>query len=358
MAASNTKKKEKPEENEVGFFAVIPATVRYDKSLPQGAKLLYGEITALTKKNGYCWARNEWFADLYDTSERTIIEWICRLRDAGHISVYLKYFPDSKKIKKRYISLPYPPNKELPPELTGSHLMVKKTSLPESPVVKKTSLPGGEENSLVINTNSNNTVVVVDQDAQNNEKPPPEETATTIPEESIDRLKHHFAGLDGSLAFDESFYPRLLQYLFERGLSLDYVSWVFLYCSQENAKKHNAKNLSGYLFRVLLEPRYAVMYLDSLSRPSPKPDETVTCPVCGTSFDSSSRFCPVCGLDKDYFRDNEKIECQKKLFTMPKESRAAYEGELDSLNNETSSYGDYSNYKLKKKALDQKYGLS
>ena len=38
------------EENQVNYYAIIPATVRYDKDLKPAEKLLYGEVTALANK--------------------------------------------------------------------------------------------------------------------------------------------------------------------------------------------------------------------------------------------------------------------------------------------------------------------
>ena len=77
----------------VSYYAIIPAEVRYDKDLPPNAKLLYGEITALCNKEGYCFASNEYFANLYGVSKRSITGWIAALEKKGYIAV-----PPSRRI--------------------------------------------------------------------------------------------------------------------------------------------------------------------------------------------------------------------------------------------------------------------
>ncbi len=66
------------------YYAIIPADVRYS-NIPANAKLLYGEITALCNKEGYCWASNNYFAKLYKVNPTTISAWVKNLRDEGFI---------------------------------------------------------------------------------------------------------------------------------------------------------------------------------------------------------------------------------------------------------------------------------
>ena len=87
------------------YYAIIPATVRYDQRLTPNAKLLYGEITALCHQEGYCWAGNQYFADLYEVSKTSISTWIGNLKDAGHITVEMNYKEGSKHILNRYIRI-------------------------------------------------------------------------------------------------------------------------------------------------------------------------------------------------------------------------------------------------------------
>lgn len=72
------------------FYAIIPANVRYCKTLKANAKLLYGEITALCNRDGFCWAENKYFADLYEVSEETISRWISDLKKHQFIDVNLE----------------------------------------------------------------------------------------------------------------------------------------------------------------------------------------------------------------------------------------------------------------------------
>lgn len=69
------------------YWGVIPAPVRYDDRLPANAKLLYGEISALCDRKGFCWAKNDYFAELFGWSSDTVTRLVRKLRDAGYLAV-------------------------------------------------------------------------------------------------------------------------------------------------------------------------------------------------------------------------------------------------------------------------------
>ena len=87
------------------YYAVIPAEVRYSKNLTPNAKLLYAEITALSKKDGSCWASNKYFSNLYNVSTVTISRWISSLVENNFINRKIVYKKGTKEIDKRYLQL-------------------------------------------------------------------------------------------------------------------------------------------------------------------------------------------------------------------------------------------------------------
>jgi len=92
--------KEKP-----NYYAIIPAEVRYDTELRDKAKLLYGEITSLANKEGYCYASNKYFAELYDVSTTTISTLISELVEKGYIESEIIYKEGTKEILNRYLKI-------------------------------------------------------------------------------------------------------------------------------------------------------------------------------------------------------------------------------------------------------------
>ena len=92
-------------EEKISYYAIIPAPVRYDSELTANAKLMYGEITALCNKNGYCWASNKYFSQLYKCTPQAISKWIKQLEEKKYITMKYTYKGDSKEIEQRIICL-------------------------------------------------------------------------------------------------------------------------------------------------------------------------------------------------------------------------------------------------------------
>lgn len=76
-------------EKQPSYYAIIPATIRYDERLKYAERLFYGEITALIGKEGYCFASNNYFAELYGVIPGTISRWISHLSKLEYIKVEL-----------------------------------------------------------------------------------------------------------------------------------------------------------------------------------------------------------------------------------------------------------------------------
>lgn len=86
---------------EPNYYAIIPASVRYDKRLKPNAKLLYGEITALCNQEGFCWADNAYFSRLYEVDHKTISRWISQLENGGYLKI--QHFPENGNTRKIFI---------------------------------------------------------------------------------------------------------------------------------------------------------------------------------------------------------------------------------------------------------------
>ena len=90
-----------------GYWAVIPATVRYDPALPPNAKLLYGEITALSGAQGYCYAQNSYFSALFGLSDRSVCRLLAALAKGGYLRTDVLRDPATNAVRERRLYAVY-----------------------------------------------------------------------------------------------------------------------------------------------------------------------------------------------------------------------------------------------------------
>lgn len=149
------------EEQQRSYYAIIPANVRYDKDLAPNAKLLYGEITALCNEKGYCWASNQYFAELYGVSVLSVKRWVNSLVTKGYVYRTLTYKPNSKEVDKRILSI-------------DSGIKIDTTSVQKcyDPSIKNgtsSSIKNDTDNNTSINNTFNNTYIYKGKKKQKSE---------------------------------------------------------------------------------------------------------------------------------------------------------------------------------------------
>jgi len=374
------------------FFTIIPISVLHDESLSPNAKLLYAEITGLTKQTGYCWAQNRHFANLYKTSERTVIRWIGELQANGHISTHYQYFPNSKKIKERRIYCTFLAKKPSEPPAGSEekmhiyaencnlsdapgNLVVTKMSPLEGLVLTKMSPPNDDKNVVDNNINSNRSS---SSDPHGIEKPPGEEEAfekmdnysencplQNSTEESGPQagplpgvsqgkssdalsLKRFLRHLRPSFVFSEGFYQKAVDFLLSNGLDFNYASWLYEFCV-----KRKPASIENYFYKVFFDPRCAELFLEEFK---PSPVSLFRCPVCSSEHDPSLFSCPSCGLGISHRHDRSEIERKKFYYNMPPDTKNFYDEEAKTIL-ESTGHLPFQERSSRLKSLDRKYGL-
>ncbi len=141
--------------NNKSYYAIIPANVRYS-DIPPNAKLLYGEITALSNEKGYCWASNKYFAELYKVKTQAVSLWVRQLKEKG----FIHYEIEQNNIRKIFIEGVYEKSE-------GWYTKNRKGGIRK--IVK--GVYENPEHNTTVNNTSNTTVNNSDETSQKTKKP-------------------------------------------------------------------------------------------------------------------------------------------------------------------------------------------
>jgi len=309
--------------------------------------LLYGEISALCNKEGYCWAGNNYFAELYQANEKTIRNWISSLKDAGYISVSFIYVPGKKEIQSRLIKLSeavlskiYPKNDENtePAETTPEKLPDDSTEVGKKfsirgekichtygknlPQVGKISSIGGEK-ICRDNTTCNNTNTTTACGPPDDYNLPTVEKVAAEDVISKEELRKAVYALDKKLILGDNFYARAPSFMTRNGLGLEYVSWIY----EQSVIK--ADSLNSYFFTIFFlkskieEFKAGLLYEDKPPGEKP-PSRLFSCPVCGTECDHVASVCLSCLLPSPASAAAEDVLLYRALHELPPDKRDEY----------------------------------
>lgn len=108
-----------------GQFAIIWVDLLYEDSVPQSAKILFGEIYRLSDATGWCVASNRDFMDLLGCSENTVRNLLKALVDVGQIRIETVPKKDGKggTVRRIFCGRKLAPSgvEEVPPKNCSTH---------------------------------------------------------------------------------------------------------------------------------------------------------------------------------------------------------------------------------------------
>jgi len=142
---------------EPSYYMIIPATV-WNADIKDKAKLIYGHITVLANKKGYCWATNDHLAKAVGVKNKeTASGYISDLKRLGVIDTKLIYKDNSMEVEQRRIYLTTPVNQEV-------NSINPKVNRPVNQEVNRPVNQEVIDNTTSINNTSNNNNISGDAD--------------------------------------------------------------------------------------------------------------------------------------------------------------------------------------------------
>jgi rubrerythrin len=333
------------------FDAIIPATVRYDKRLPPGAKLLYGEIRALSRKLGYGWASNAYLAQFAETCERTIIRWMNALADCGHIIIRYEYDQKAMKTRRHFylaeaLALPKQSDKIVTPDNPEGDKNVTSGV---------TNLSPDADKNVTLYSIAIDKVTAAAPPHAENSCPQPEAAAPETPPVAAEAftpmsMKKAFVKINRMLIFDDKTLQSAAQYMQDQGLDEAYLAWLYQQCLQQK----NIQSLVGYYRHMFFQERMCATFRESRLPDTPPPEVLVSCPVCGVSHSSRDTACPSCDLPQGAARD--EIIWRQKFWSLPPNRREDYLHRKEALWADSSS--NLARYHKLVLELMQEFGIS
>lgn len=163
-------------ENRIGYYAIIPATVLFNEKIKANEKLLYAIITVLSNKEGYCFASNSYLGNLLNAKPHTISKWVSHLKELGFVCLDIIRNDKGEIIQRRIYpnDTPYSINRTYPYSIEKTEGMSQK----------------GQYNNIIDN-DINNKIDRLFNYILDNEKEVPEEFINVEYNEIIVALKRY-----------------------------------------------------------------------------------------------------------------------------------------------------------------------
>mgnify|MGYP002619202025 CR=1 FL=1 len=86
-------------------FIIVPDFIIDDSDIPDGEKLLFGEIASNSLEKGFCWFSNKHLMERFHIGERTASRWVNDLRKKGYITINIVKRKNSEDTSKLPISI-------------------------------------------------------------------------------------------------------------------------------------------------------------------------------------------------------------------------------------------------------------